>query len=515
MTSLRDIYFAKVKIVLGAFRASKVNLLLIFIYLFGVLFGSIIMSIIVVEALGKGMNLSVYADELSALISLALGITIIASFRGFVVFDYEENMFFTSTITPRKFLAATILSDLTVFSIFFCPLFVLLGIIAVFTCLSLMITLSIFTVAILLILLILFLKKAFSILISVYADSPIRHILAVFAVLLLLPAMKFVSSFPVEYSQLPYPSTFIATALLHLLCGKQPPLNSLLGVFSYFALSFLLLALCSRRDIFRYAKPVPFFSPFDTSTRAQTIKMGQNIRLFSKIGLRITLNLESESPYRFLIKKELIRMIRDGSLFAVLIFYIVVLIISVATKSSGDSFPAWILILAMYSLIVPTMLISNWRVEELNCLWIPLTSSINLKVFFSSLLYAFILVSIPIPMGVILILSLITNLNPVTPLVLIVSASTIGSSIHLFVMTYFLGEKRRATPGFMISSVSLFLSGILLSPSYAYVALSFIFKINSQIISALGVGLLIYSYAIFRFFLRKIEHKVLNIEIEI
>ena len=159
------------------------------------------------------------------------------------------------------------------------------------------------------------------------------------------------------------------------------------------------------------------------------------------------------------------------------------------------------------------MLVTNWRVGELNSLWIPLTSGMNLKIFFSSLLYAFVLVSIPIPVGIIILLSFITHPNLILPLVLVVSASMIGSSINLFVMIHFLGKKRKATPGFMISWISILLSGLFLSPAYAYVALSFIFKFTPQIDLASGAGLIVYSYFIFRFFLKRLEHKVLRIEI--
>jgi len=89
----------------------------------------------------------------------------------------------------------------------------------------------------------------------------------------------------------------------------------------------------------------------------------------------------------------------------------------------------------------------------------------------------------------------------------------IGSSINLFVMIHFLGKKRKATPGFMISWISLLLSGLFLSPAYAYVALSFIFKFTPQIDLASGAGLIVYSYFIFRFFLKRLEQKALNIEI--
>jgi len=127
MNRLLDVYFAKVKIILGAFKASKINLFLVFIYLFGVVIGCFGLSIVLSGAIKEGLDLSAYLDEFSALISLGLAVTIIVSFRGFVVFDYEENLFFTSTITPWTFLAASILSDLTIFSIFLGPFFMLLG----------------------------------------------------------------------------------------------------------------------------------------------------------------------------------------------------------------------------------------------------------------------------------------------------------------------------------------------------------------------------------------------------
>jgi len=103
MGHLLNVYLAKVKIVLGAFKASKINLLLIFIYLLGVVSGGFGLGLAVTEDVRKGTVLSVYIDELSALISLGIAIAIIASFRGFIIFDYEESLFFTSTITPWVF----------------------------------------------------------------------------------------------------------------------------------------------------------------------------------------------------------------------------------------------------------------------------------------------------------------------------------------------------------------------------------------------------------------------------
>jgi len=54
MSRLLNVYLAKIKIVLGAFKASKVNLFLIFIYLFGVLFGCFGLGMALTEAIRSG-----------------------------------------------------------------------------------------------------------------------------------------------------------------------------------------------------------------------------------------------------------------------------------------------------------------------------------------------------------------------------------------------------------------------------------------------------------------------------
>ncbi|MEM2915203.1 MAG: hypothetical protein QXH91_07380, partial [Candidatus Bathyarchaeia archaeon] len=265
-------------------------------------------------------------------------------------------------------------------------------------------------------------------------------------------------------------------------------------------------------NFFQVASYIPFVSPFDTSMRTQTIKMGKNIKFFSKAGTRITLDLGSKSLLRFLMKKEFIRMTRDGSLFTVLLFYVIVSVMSVA-GSFRETFPMWIFMLTTYSFIVPSMLIGNWRVTELDNLWIPLTSGMEVSYIIKSLLYDMVLIAFTVPMAVVLILNLISQINPLIPLVLLISVSMIGCSTNLYVIMRFLGRKQKGVPSLMITWTSVILSAVLLVPTYLYVVLSFLLGFSNEITALLSILIIIYSILILIFFSKKMEKNAMQLEI--
>ncbi|RLI11647.1 hypothetical protein DRO35_04680, partial [Candidatus Bathyarchaeota archaeon] len=99
MRQVLNVYLVKIKAVLGAVRASRINLLLMYLYLLGASIGSFSLGIGLSQSL-RFINPIAFIDEASALISAFLAVAITLSFRGFTVFDYEESLFFTSTITP-------------------------------------------------------------------------------------------------------------------------------------------------------------------------------------------------------------------------------------------------------------------------------------------------------------------------------------------------------------------------------------------------------------------------------
>jgi hypothetical protein len=503
-----DLYKLKIKVFLGAVRASRASIFLVALYFVGILPGSIGMSIAVSNLVREGIDLTVHLDYLSTVTSGVVALSLISALRGYVVFEYEQNLIFTSYIMPRSFLIGSLLADITALSFFFLPLYLFLAMIIVSLALPIVSALVLVTGLLLFIFFLFLLKTSFSILVSVRTDALIKIITAIVISFLLLPGASLaIPSFPLNYGTVPYPSTLLAEALINALYGNLS-VQPILGMVTFFLASLVLFAFCSSQDLFQVAKAVPLVSPFDTSMRMQTVKMGKNIRLFSRVGLRFSLGLGSESLLRFLMKKELIRMIRDGSLFAVLIFYLIVSIISLATRQAP--FPVWMFILVIYSFIVPPMLIGNWRVSELDNLWIPLTSGVNLGYVAKSLLYNFVLIACIVPAGMLVIFSFL-GVNPFVPLVVVLSVSLIGSSANLFTVMHFLGRKRKATPSFMIGWVSMLLSGLLSSPTYIYTALGLV--LSPEISLLFGAVILVYSILVFWFFSGKIERKAAAIEI--
>ena len=206
-------------------------------------------------------------------------------------------------------------------------------------------------------------------------------------------------------------------------------------------------------------------------------------------------------------------MMRDGSLFGVLLLYLIVSIMSVSTNIGQAPFPVWMPLLVIYSFIVPAMLLGTWRTAELDNLWIPITSGVSPRIIVRSLLYDFTLIAFIIPAGAMIVLTLLGQINPLVPFVLVTSVSLIGCSATLFTMIHFLGTKRRATPSFMIGWVSMLLSGLLISPTYGYVILSFTLGFTVEVSLLLAAPILAYSAIIFWFLSRKTESKATRIEI--
>ena len=512
MGQFLDLYTMKMKMILGAIKSSKESMFGVGFTMLVIMAASLGMSMVIVNLVREGTNLTIYLNYVSALISSVLAFVLISTFRGYAVFEYEQSLIFTSPITPRTFLVASILANITTFSIFSFPLYLFLGIITISLALPAISVLFLVSGLFLFIFFLLFVKTSLSILTSVRSDSLTQMAIVILMAFLLLPAVGLFLDFPLPYKILPYPSTLLAQVRINALNSSLSRGYSILLLSSYFLASLLLFLFCSRENLFQVAKPVPFVSSFDTSIGTQHAR-AKDIRFFSRFGFRFTLNIESESLLRFLMKKELVRMKRDGSLFAVLLFYLIVSITSVATSMGQSPFPVWMLILVIFSSFVPMTLLENWRIGELGTLWIPLTSGVNPRYLVRSLLYAFTLIAFIIPAGTIVVLTLLSQIDPLVPLVLVSSVSLIGCSASLFTMMHFLGKKRRATPSLTIGWVSMLLYRLLISPTYIYAALSFMLDFNVKTSLLFTGPILAYSIFIFLFLSRKIERKAGSVEI--
>jgi hypothetical protein len=438
---------------------------------------------------------------------------ILTTLKGYTVYEYEQSFIFTAPISPIYFLISGLLSDLTIFSFFFYPVFLFLGIVSVSLNLATVQVLSIVMSTLFFAFFLVFLKSSLSILQSVYHKTRVKLVSVALIAFLLFPAIGLFTQLPIRYGGLPYPSTILAQSLLAFLSNGVPSTTTLLGSAAYFLGAMLLFLFTSRKNLFQFANPVPLVSPFDSSMRVQTLKMEKNVKFFSKTGFGISLNLKSESLLRFLMKKEMIRMIRDGSLFTVFLFYFIVGFMSLAGGTSGASGQSWLFTLAIYSFIIPSMLLSNWRITEHPNLWMPLTSGLNFGYIIKPLLYDLALIAFAVPAAAIVLLTLITQINPLVPLVLIVSVAMIGCSANLYVVMLFLGRKQKATPSLMIMWVSMLLSGLLMAPTYIFVALTALLRLSAEINVVLSAVIIAYSAAVFKYLSRTMEKKTKIIEI--
>ncbi|MEM1607130.1 MAG: hypothetical protein QXW33_03180, partial [Candidatus Bathyarchaeia archaeon] len=92
-----NLYKFKVKSFFGAFRASKANLALLLVYVFSLLPSAFGFSIMIVNAVNQGgVNVETYIETLAAILSLLTAFILFLTFRGYTVFEHEQNLIFTS-----------------------------------------------------------------------------------------------------------------------------------------------------------------------------------------------------------------------------------------------------------------------------------------------------------------------------------------------------------------------------------------------------------------------------------
>ncbi len=511
-----EVYKFKVKAFFGALRASKASLALLLVYTLGFIPSVVGFSMSITNAVRQGnANPELYAEFLTAIVSALILFVTLLTLRGYTVFEYEQNFIFTSPIQPREFLVASMFADFTASLIFVNPVFILYVIIVLSLNLEFHLALLMFLAILIFIFLLFFLKASLSLMKILYEGSLVNSIILTLAFIFLLPTLRLLIDFPLKFASLPYPSTFLAKILLNIIFNEEPQIFNLLGLIFYFSLGFLFFMFASGKNFFPLSRHTPFVSPFDTSMRMQTLKMRKSIKTFSRISLFFQLNLKSKSLLLFLMRKEIIRTMREGSLFAIILLYLIAALISISIRqaSQTSSFFPLTLLVGIYSLIVPLMLVSNWRSSEFENLWIPLTSGVNIRTLVRSLLYDFVLISSAIPAVVMLILSIFSNNNPISSLILIISTSMIGCSVNLYVMMKFLGKKRRGTPALLIGWASLALSALLLAPIYLSIVVSVYLKLGDIVGNLLSIAMLIYSALIMKYFLGKMEKNMINIEI--
>lgn len=515
-----SVYRLKVKAFFGAVRASKASVAFMLFYILSFLPSIIGFSMAVAEAVKSGgAEIGLYIEFLAAATSFLMSIAILLSLRGYTVPEYEQNLIFTSPIKPREFLVAGLLANLTCLLLFLTPLIFLYILVILSLNLSFYSALLILFASILFAFTLFFTKTFLSVLRSLYGGFWLPLLMAVIVFLLLVPTLGSFTALPLKYSEVPYPSTFLAKTLIGIIFHETSHISDLLGLISYFTLSLILFALTSKRNFFPLTRQVAVVSPFDISIQAQTMKVEKSIRTFSKMSTIFKLSIDSNSLHGLLIRKEIIRMMREGSLFAIILLYVVVLLIAIFTikgpasgGTQGPSAPSIVLVLlvSIYSLVIPLMLAGNWNLSDSKNLWIPFSSGADMRLIARATLYSFILVSTAVPCVILLPISIFLGVNPLLILALIISASFVGCSVNLYVSIRFLRGGRGGAMPLLVGWISMLLSSIFMAPAYILAALSISETLLTMFFFA---ALLAYSAIIMRIFLKLIERSMSSMEV--
>ncbi|MEM2323978.1 MAG: hypothetical protein QW071_05445, partial [Candidatus Bathyarchaeia archaeon] len=101
-----NLYIFKVKMLLGTLKASKASIALLIFYTFGLLPGLFGLSLTLSNAVRETVDINPCIEQLSSIASLLMVFAISLALRGYIVFEYEQNIILTSPIKPREYLIA-------------------------------------------------------------------------------------------------------------------------------------------------------------------------------------------------------------------------------------------------------------------------------------------------------------------------------------------------------------------------------------------------------------------------
>jgi hypothetical protein len=398
----------KIKQYFGPLRSSKASLL------FGIL------TFLGFNSIGFffGMNLpdtpfwtepDRLIEILSAFLSVFLAISLVLSLRGGITaFQAELDFFFTSTIKPRQYILSDLIFQFIVLHLLFSPFIPFIIGLALRLGIAALVVLIIALIYEMYVFLVLLSMQSFGILNLIAPNKRTKVLSIAIMITLLLPCLSFIQSFPLKYSDLPYPSTFAAKAIIHLLVQGPVELLNIYSLGALITLTFIFHYIVSRKDLFYYIRPTVMLSFFESRPQAQAIQQRRMLERFGPMTTFFTLDPTKSSLTSFMIKKHLIRIIRDGSLLPLIILFIIygavsMLSLNFSPTSSTREIESVLFTLTFYSALVPSMLAMSWNSYERENLWILLTSGGRIADYFKSFFVALLLLALIMPWGFLII----------------------------------------------------------------------------------------------------------------
>ncbi len=331
-----------------------------------------------------------FLETTSAVVSAFLSLVMILSFLGgMMVHQSEIDFLMPTNLRPRAYMLGDLgfqLFTWSAMSILFILPFLL------FSVVLLRVTWSAALALFLLYLGLILFASALSQSLGVFVMLGGRRRLVLPAALLLLlnlPALQFLTSFPIRYSNLPLPSTAFAGLGLSLLFDFPLDPSWPIILMAYTAVLAAFYWNVSRGYFFPQVRPTMMVgfgaSPFQTAP----VQQERMIRGLSRLTTKVQLSPEG-SFGGYMTRYHLVRLLRDGSLLGVFLLVVVFLVIG-SQFPSGDEVAAAATVGTMtyLSLIAIVIMGINWITTERENTWVLLVSQRGTGPYFRGVLLAF------------------------------------------------------------------------------------------------------------------------------
>ena len=374
--AIKEIYLMRLVASFGSFRKSKSTLLLFFIYSLSGL--GIIPLVLSGDNSSKDIlvNTILQYPVLYLFPALFLFYSLISQIS---VIDYERDFIFSASVNSKQFFVAKTMYDLTLilfilflpFLISFIVIILLLKIFYILFFLLIFLILGISVV----------LENSFKVLILFYNRNLVR--VSIVAVLIAFCAPI---PFLLTYHSVPTIVNLIspigsAQALLINVEGSFS-IAPMISVCTWIIFSLLLWQKASTLNFIPYAQVIPLRAAFDTSFRYQVQKQQNILKQMSRFSIPVSLEHAPKSKVLFFVKESLVRTLRFGDLYGLLLTLVFLNLPYLFINSKAPEFQTLQVssfVILFVPIFFPIILTQLWITEFSDYFWILKTFSFSIK----------------------------------------------------------------------------------------------------------------------------------------
>ncbi|MBO3800632.1 MAG: CPBP family intramembrane metalloprotease [Candidatus Brockarchaeota archaeon] len=218
---------------------------------------------------------------------------------------------------------------------------------------------------------------------SVWNDIGVETLGWIILLMLFLPLLSTAIGFPLNYSTIPYPSTILAKYSL----GSVNLMEGFIG------LAYVLVIIGAYVVLMRI-NFLPNVTPLLTTALMEMPSSNRRILKWLPHGfIPILSSKMSEKPMYLMVKLNLLRIVRDGSLFTALVLFGVAIFsnisFSILIRQTGFSRVAALTFTVLYSPLIPSIFSINWGIVERESLWTIAVSEDGLKKYVKGMIIAY------------------------------------------------------------------------------------------------------------------------------